>query len=93
MKDISSTEHQRRKSDMLHLSIQKIYDVDAIFVLNLEKNGQKNYIWGATFLEVFKTRELGKKIFFYNPIPDGILYDELSAMAPMILDGDIEKMG
>jgi len=44
MKDISSTEHQRRKSDMLHLSIQKIYDVDAIFVLNLEKNGQKNYI-------------------------------------------------
>jgi len=36
---------------------------------------------------------LGKKIFFYNPIPDGILYDELSAMAPMILDGDIEKMG
>jgi hypothetical protein len=43
----------------------KIRPQDAILVLNFEKNGQPNYIGGATFLEVFKAFELNKKIFFY----------------------------
>jgi hypothetical protein len=40
-------------------------------------------------LEVFKAWELGKKIFFYNPLPEGILYDELFGMNPLVINGDL----
>lgn len=65
---------------------------DAVLVMNFEKNGQINYIGGATFLEVFKAWELGKKIFFYNPLPEGMLYDELLGMNPTILNGDLSSI-
>ncbi len=67
----------------------KIRPQDGILVLNFEKNGQPNYIGGATFLEVFKAFELNKKIFFYNPLPDGILHDELLGMNPLVINGDL----
>jgi len=89
MKDLWPKEHQQRKSSMLRLQCKKIANNDAIIVFNMEKNGQENYIGWATFLEVFKAWELGKKIFFYNPLPTGMLYDELCAMDPVIIYWDL----
>jgi hypothetical protein len=68
----------------------KIRPQDAILVLNFEKNGQANYVGGATFLEVFKAFELGKKIFFYNPLPTGMLHDELLGMNPLVINGNLD---
>jgi hypothetical protein len=65
---------------------------DAILVMNFEKNGHLNYIGGATFLEVFKAWELEKKIFFYNPLPEGSLYDELRGMGSRVIHGDLSKI-
>lgn len=62
---------------------------DAVLALNFDKNGTKNYIGGATFLELYKAFDLGKKIYLYNPIPDNMLRDEIIGFQPIILDGDL----
>lgn len=83
-------EHIRWKRRMIRHQNKKVEANDAVLVLNFEKNGQKNYIGGATFLEVFRAFDLNKKIFFWNPIPKGILSDELTAMTPKVIKGDLE---
>ena len=59
-------------------------------MLNFEKNGQVNYIGGATFLEIFRAFDIGNKIFLYNPIPQNIFEDELKAMDPTVINGDLK---
>ena len=82
-------DHQKWKANMLREQGKKVVANDAIWVLNMEKNGQPNYIGGATFLEIFKAFELDKKIFLYNPIPENFLRDELLGMGPIIINGDL----
>ncbi len=65
---------------------------DAVLVLNFEKNGQPNYVGGAAFLEMFKAFDLGRKIYLYNPIPDGILNDEITGLQPVIINRDLAKV-
>jgi hypothetical protein len=89
MKVVGNTEHAKWKGKMLRLQKEKVNANDAILVLNLEKNGQANYIGGATFLEIYMAFESGKKIFLYNPIPDNFLKDELLGMNPVILNRDL----
>jgi hypothetical protein len=89
IKKITPQEHSKWKAGMLRLQIKKIIDNDAILVLNFDKNGLKNYIGGATFLEMFKAWELGKKIFLYNDLPSGNLSDEINAFDPVIINGNL----
>ena len=77
---------------MIRLSENKIKQNDAVLVLNFEKNGVKNYIGGATFLEMYDAFRLDKKIFLYNDIPQGMLYDEILGFKPIIIKGDLEKV-
>jgi hypothetical protein len=84
--------HAAFKGEMLRLQAEKIMNNDAIVVLNYDKDGQRNYIGGATFLEVFKAFELQKRIYLVNPIPEGMLYDELIGMEPTVLHGDLSKI-
>ncbi|MFA6322874.1 MAG: hypothetical protein WCX71_05405 [Candidatus Buchananbacteria bacterium] len=76
--------------------IKRHYDLintaDAILVLNLEKNGAANYIGGNTFLEMGFAYVLSKQIYLYNNIPDTSYTDEIVAMQPIILNGDLEKI-
>jgi nucleoside 2-deoxyribosyltransferase len=71
---------------------KKIERSDAILALNYEKKGIKNYIGGAVFLEIGFAFVLGKKIFLWNDIPDMLYTDEIKAMQPIILNGDISKI-
>lgn len=73
---------------------KKVKASDAILVANFEKKGTKNYIGGATFSEIMLAYVEGKKIFFYNPIPKepSIFIDELETVAPIILNGNLEKV-
>jgi hypothetical protein len=84
--------HREWKAVMIREQEKKVAGNDSILVLNFEKQGQPNYIGGATFLEIFKAFELGKKIFLFNPIPEGVLHDELIAMNPMVINGDLTKI-
>lgn len=90
MKNLGDDEHIKWKADMLRLQKEKVKANDAVLVLNMEKNGQKNYIGGATFLEIYVAFELGKKIYLYNPIPENILKDELIGMSPTIINGNLD---
>ena len=85
-------EHAIFKSKMYKQSEEKIKNVDAVLVLNFEKNGMKNYIGGATFLEIYDAFRMGKKIFFENEIPDNMLRDELIGFSPIIINGDLNKI-
>jgi hypothetical protein len=92
MRSQSQAEHAKWKGDMFRHSAQVIGANDAVLVLNFEKNGIQNYIGGATFLEIYDAFRLGKKIFLYNSIPEGMLADELAGFSPVIIGGDLEKV-
>lgn len=75
---------------MIRHSEDVIKEMDAVLVLNYDKNGQKNYIGGATFLEIYDAFRLNKKIFFINDIPEGILKDELIGFNPTVINGNLK---
>lgn len=92
MKQASKDAHINWKSNMMRQQEPKVRANDAILVLNFDKNDQKNYIGGATFLEIFKAFELNKKIFLYNSIPESIFKGEIIAINPSVIDGDLSKL-
>lgn len=86
--------HQEFKAKMYKQSEEVISNMDAVLVLNYDKvkNGEvyKNYIGGATFLEMYDAFRLGKKIYMYNEIPEGMLYDEICGFSPIIINGNLD---
>ena len=69
-----------------------IQNADAILVANYEKNGVKNYIGGNSFLEMGFAHVLRKPIYLLNEIPEMGYTDELRAMQPIVLSGDLSKV-
>ena len=65
--NLGKDEHRKFKATMYKQSEDTISKMDAVLVLNLdkEKDGKifKNYIGGATFLEMYDAFRLNKKIF------------------------------
>lgn len=88
-REMGDKEHAEWKASMLNHSETVINGVDAVLVLNFEKNGQANYIGGATFLEMYDAFRLGKKIYMYNGVPDGMLKDEIEGFGPILLHQDL----
>jgi hypothetical protein len=91
-REMGAAEHSAWKATMLKHSTDVIEDNEAVLVLNFEKNGMANYIGGATFLEMYDAFRLGKKIYLYNEIPEGILEDEIRGFDPVLLQGAIEGL-
>lgn len=80
------------KDDVIRRYYNNIKNSDAIFVLNIEKNGIPNYIGGNTFLEIGFAHILNKPIYLYNDIPNVSYIDEIKAMQPIIINGDLKKI-
>lgn len=70
----------------------KIKDSDGILVLNLDKNGIENYIGGNALMELGFARVMGKKIYLYNPIPQMSYTDEICAVEPTVINGDLDRI-
>ena len=88
-----SEDKRKKEHDLIRDYYQKIKTADAILVLNYTKKKIKNYIGGNSFLEMGFAHVLNKKIYLLNPIPKIDLYrDEIKAMAPVILNGDLAKI-
>ena len=91
---LGKKEHQEFKAKMYKQSEETIKNMDAVLVLNYDKNKDgkiyKNYIGGATFLEMYDAFRLGKRIFLSNEIPEGILFDEIEGFNPIILNGNLD---
>lgn len=94
MKKLGKKEHQQFKAKMFRQSEAVISKMDAVLVLNFDKEDNnkilKNYIGGATFLEMYDAFRLNKKIYLYNDIPKGILFDEIEGFNPEIINGNID---
>lgn len=85
--------HRQFKARMYKQSENVISGVDAVLVLNYDKDKDgiiyPNYIGGATFLEMYDAFRLGKQIYLMNDIPKGILYDEIAGFNPTVIRGDL----
>jgi hypothetical protein len=88
-KQLTPDEYSAWKAEMIREDGRIVAAHDAVFVLNFEKRGITDYIGGATFLEMFKAFDLGKKLYLYNPIPDGVLTDEITGLQPIVINGDL----
>lgn len=91
-RNLGKQEHSAWKATMLKHSTDVINNNDAVLVLNFRKNGIENYIGGATFLEMYDAFRLGKKIYLFNDIPDGILHDEIMGFEPILIETDLTRM-
>jgi hypothetical protein len=85
--------HQKYDLDAIREFWRLMQGADAVLVVNLDKNGIKNYVGGNTFLEMGFAHVLNQKIFLLNPIPEISFYKtEIEAMKPIILNGDLTKI-
>jgi len=78
--------------DRIRKYFEEIKNCDILLVVNFNKNEIKNYIGGNTFLEMGFAHILNKKIYLYNNIPDLSYTDEIKAMQPIALGGDLSKI-
>ena len=85
-------EHHLFKAKMYRQSEEAIKNVDAVLVLNFNKNGQENYIGGATFLEIYDAFRMNKKNYFVNDIPNNMLKDELIGFNPTIVGENLNNI-
>jgi hypothetical protein len=79
-------------NDLIRDYYNKIKESDAILVINKNRHNIDNYIGGNVFLEIGFAHILNKKIFLLNPIPNIGYQDEIEAVQPIILNGDLGKI-
>ncbi len=79
--------------DLIRLHFDKIKAGDAILVVNVERHNIAGYIGGNAFLEMGFAFVLDKPIYLLNQLPECSYRDELEAMQPVILSGDISRIG
>lgn len=94
MKDLinrMSREHAsvKKEYDYIRYHYNEIVNSDAILVLNFDKNDVKNYIGGNTLMELGFAYVNSKKIFLLNPIPDMNYKDEIEAVEPIVINGNL----
>jgi len=88
----SESAENKIKHDLIRDYYEEIKDSDAILVINEERNNIKNYIGGNSLIEIAFAHILGKKIFLLNPIPQMGYADEIIAMKPVVLNGNLSKI-
>ena len=86
-----STEN-KIKDDLIRDYYKTIRDSDAVLIANFDKNDIKNYIGGNSFLELGFAHVLNKSVYLYNQIPVMLYTDEIKAMQPIVLDGNLLKI-
>lgn len=85
--------HQKNNMDAIREFWKSMQGADAVLVLNLDKNGIKDYIGGNTLMEIGFAHVLNQKIFLYNPVPDIPYYKtEIEAVKPIIINADLLKV-
>lgn len=78
--------------DAIRTHFKKIQEGDAILVTNWEKRGIPGYIGGNTFLEMGFAHVLHKPIYVLHALPQMSYTDEMHAMQPILLEGDIKHL-
>ena len=96
MRKLGPEAHARFKADMFLQSRRMAQKVDAVLVVNMDKPTKdgvlKNYIGGATFLEMYEAFCFGKLVFLLKPIPQSMLSDEIDGFTPIVIHGDLSQI-
>lgn len=80
------------EEDLIIRYYHKIKKANAILIANYDKGEVKNYIGGNSLIEMAFAHVFTKRIFLLNPIPSMSYSDEIKAMNPIILNGDLSKI-
>lgn len=83
---------EKAEEDLIKRYFRLIKNSDAVLVVNVDKKGIKNYIGGNTLLEMGFAYVLNKEIFLLNDIPNISYRDEILAMRPIVINGDLTKI-
>jgi hypothetical protein len=80
-----------------HNTFKWYYDAikrsDAILVCNSKKHGIPGYIGGSVLFEMAHAYILNRKIYLLHNIPKIIYYqDEIKAVQPIVINGDLKKI-
>ena len=82
-----------RKKEAMRWHFDKVAAANAVLILNFDKHGIKNYIGANTLLEMGLAFHLGKPIYLWNPIPEGMSYlEEIKGMMPVVINNDLSKI-
>jgi len=92
-KEIGSESTENKiKYDLIREYYNEIKNSDAVLIVNKDKNNIPSYIGGNAFLEMGFAHVLNKKIYLLNDTPEMIYTDEIKAMQPITLNGDLDKI-
>ena len=83
---------EKQEGDLFKNYWNEIKASDAVLVVNIAKNGIENYIGGNALIEMAYAYVLDKKIYILNPVPETNYKDEIEALNPIILVGDLSKI-
>lgn len=75
--------------DLIRDYYNEIGKSDAVLIVNEELKGVKDYVGGNSFLEMAFGHVLNKKVFLLNNIPEMSYTDEIIAMQPILLNGNL----
>ena len=89
MEDNKESTKNKIEQDLIREYFNHIKETDAVIVANYDKNNIKNYIGGNSFLEASFAHVLNKDLYFLFDIPEMIYTDELLALQPVILNGNL----
>lgn len=78
--------------DLIRQYFGEIERNEAVLVVNETLKGIPNYIGGNSFLEMGFAHVLNKRVYLLNSIPEMPYTDEIIAMRPIILNGDVTKL-
>ena len=90
------TSHESTKNkidnDLIRSYFHEIKNCDVVLIVNCDKNNIQNYIGGNAFLEMGFAYVLNKPIYLLNSIPEMLYTDEIKAVEPIVLNGDLSKI-
>ena len=92
LNNIVETAQRKIEHDYIKHYHAKISEGDVILVMNISKNGIENYIGGNTLMELGFAHVMNKKIYLFNPIPVMSYSDEIVAVQPIVLNGDLSLL-
>ncbi len=80
---------EKQEKDLFKNYWNEIKESDAVFVVNITKNMIENYVGGNALIEMAYAHVLDKKIYILNSIPEMNYKDEIEALNPIILNGNL----
>lgn len=89
---MSDEEVTREKGMLMRKHVANVELANAVLICNYEKNGTENYIGTNTLIEMTAGFVLEKPIYLLNPVPEQNGREEILAMQPIVIHGDLSKI-